>query len=148
MNYQRKNNEDQSGALPDALRYDDTVLEYIEAEKRGDDEELPTPPEDHVELLEDGEEYIVHDPARDSFELDHSAPLETPMDRELREAMDDDIRYQEALISERQAPVHEAMRPEEEDLTASEMVQDDWLDEQKMMDMAQLDDVLDPVESE
>lgn len=142
-------NTTEEDTLPDALRYDDTVLEYIEAEKhREDEEELPEPPEDHIEVLADGEEYVVHDPARETFELDHNAPLETPMDRELRESMDDDIRNQQALISDRQAPVDEAMRPEEEDQTASEMVQDDWLDEQKMMDMAQLDDVLDPVESE
>lgn len=148
MNRTQKNTENED-TLPDALRYDDTVIEYIEAEKQSEeDEDLPEPPEDHVEVLEDGEEYRVHDPARDTFELDHNAPLETPMDRQLRESMDDDIRNQEALVSDRQAPVNEAMRPEEEDQTASEMVQDDWLDEQAMMDMAQLDDVLDPVESE
>ena len=149
MHNQQTETQDTSGQLPDALRHDETTLEYINAEdKLTQEEELPTPPEDHVEVLADGEQYIVHDPARDSFDLDHSAPLYTPTAQQIQKLAASKSVSAEALTADRQAHIHEAMRPEEETQTAAEMLQDDWIDEQQMLDMAQIDDVLDPVETE
>lgn len=150
MAHTRKTEDVLNNTPAEDTDYDETTRDYILSESRNEDAPLPEPARAHVEEV-DGEDYIVRDPARESFEEEEGAPAEDEEleDDEPRSMLEElELAPAEGLISERQSPVAEAMRPEEETLTAEEMVQDDWIDEQDMLDMAQIKDVLDPVESE
>ncbi len=145
MNHTRKDDT----RLPEAFQYDETTRDYIAAKQREEGDDLPKPSQAHEEKIE-GDTYKVHDPARASFEQPEGEPELPTRTRVIAESMKEELENpaNATITSNRLAPLDASMQPGEETLTASEMVQDDWIDEQTMLDMAQIKDVLDPVETE
>jgi len=117
---------------------DETVEGYERAEAEGTQEPLPEPPGPHIEETELGAT-VVHEPEAQTFDLDHNAPRQTVLDKEVAA---DQADY-EKLNAE---PTDHHLEVEHEDEDLEEELQDGVLEEDELIDMAPAKDLFDDPE--